>query len=151
MASLHEDIRSLLKPGYQVHPTTSPGVFAIRTPEQKDLRNEVGAVYHFTDEGTWRGRVYRRQVLSTLEKLGAIELPKRRRTNTSRDYATTPKVPAKTGIALANETLADKNASPRERKMAREYLKLMENHAKVRELAEKLGNRLSELTTTLDK
>lgn len=150
MPELHKDVQQLLRPGYVVHPSGS-GAYVIRDPSGNDVRNKVGAVYHFTDESGWRGSVYRRQVIKVLTDLGIIKPPRKRRTNTSADHKTAPKSPAKTGLALAQETLRDPTATPRERRLAREHIKLMENHQKVRELASKLGKRLTELNETLDR
>ena len=156
MGKLHEDIQEMLKPNYTVQRSGAGAFMVVHFPvvgeQGVPLRNEVGALYRFTDESTWRGSVYRRQVIKTLIDLGAIEPPKKRRTNTSRDYAkTTQTATPKTGLVMAKEVLKDTNASPRERKLAREYIKLMENHQKVRDLAAKLGKRLSELNATLDR
>lgn len=111
-----------------------------------------GTPYRFTDESGRRGSVYRRQVIKTLTDLGVIEEPpKKWRTNTAADYKTVPKRQSKTGLVVAQEILKDPQATPRERGLAREFLKLQENHSKVRELAHKLGKRLQELNAALDK
>lgn len=135
-------IKKKLAPGYtlvQVQPGAGRGVFEVRDSSGAPLYDEGGAPIRFGDHDS-NGPA----VEASLRRLGAIPPPKPR---TFKPQAAAPrkaKRDPKNALEIAREILKDPKASVREKTMAKGYLRLLDNHVGVRQLAKKLGEALAE-------
>lgn len=131
-----------LKPGYRVVLYTSDD-WGIANTDGRWVR-EDNRVITFKNKPVEIGHFFD-NLVATLRRAGAIKEP-RKRVHERREPVRAPK----NAIVIAEETLRDTNASPRERALARNYLQLFESNQRVRKLAQTLGRRLKELENEID-
>lgn len=160
MIKVVHEIEKLLLPGWKMIPLGDSSYYGAvkHGPEiagtvatQDVARTEDGRPLTVSVSVRIGSPTYNRFVRD-LRAYGAIapEPPKRRRKAVERHEPVQIKQ-ATNPILLAKGVLQDQHATPRERKLAREYLSLMERHQEIRELASKLGQRLSEITKELEE
>jgi len=138
-------LERLLKPGFTLEPI-GDGTFSVHDPSGYSLRNKNRMIR--VSQNLWDGSRMQRDLVNTLIERGAID-PKHKQSTPRRrvhgqdhkpkaaqvKHATNP-------IILSRAILADSQSTGRERKIASEYLKLLEDHETIRALCKRLGEAL---------
>lgn len=139
MGSIASQFAPKLQPGYRFLPA-GRGAVKVIGPNGRPVRSEDGRILVLDDHDAdpFARSMFDRE----LRKCGALP-PRRQRVAKPRVRRTIP-TDSKPPIMLAHEVMADPKATPRERALSRDYIRLHEVEVEIRALAKTLVHRLKE-------
>lgn len=140
MASFVQEVRALMNPGFSLE-RRSGNLYHILDAHGEYVRNESGQPIGISATGSWH---YKRRALTVLREAGVIP-PAHTRSHKPKPPATKEPRSEFNPIIQAKTILGDPQATPRERGMAKAYLRLLEDHQSYVEAAEYVRQRLREL------
>lgn len=133
MTALCREVEKHLKSGYLLVKVDGT-MYGVRDPAGNEITVN-GKPFRFS--GRLDTNHLRRRILSTLRDAGAVPAPQRKAKERHEPVKMDTEAP--NAIITAKGILQDTRATPRERKMAKAYLELLDQHQKVRTLAATLG------------
>lgn len=151
VATLISQLRGHLRPGYSFTPHAEGG-YHVLNPQGELVRTPSGQPIKITDT-IQASKHQQRRIYSHLRQANVLMDEKRSHSPAEPNRVKRKKTPANEAISpkeMASLILSDPRATPRERKIAKAYLKIYESHVRVRALAIKFSAEIQRLRVILD-